>query len=103
MELCAGTLYDVIKGVYEGPPIGSRREVLRQIALGLKYLHEKDIVHGNIKPHNILFSVSSDREAPVMIKLTLLSSIRQLDRKGKRASCFRHYFTIRRPPELIDV
>ena len=68
MELCAGSLYDVIRGEYKGPPIGSRREVLRQIASGLEYLHGKDIVHGKIYPENVLISVSSDT---VMIKLTL--------------------------------
>ena len=99
MELCAGSLYDVIRGEYKGPPIGSRRQVLRQIASGLKYLHGKDIVHGKVNPQNVLISVSSDREAPVMIKLTL-SSIRQLYLERKRASCFRHYFTIRIPPRI---
>ena len=72
MELCAGSLYDVIRGEYEGPPIGSRRQGLRQIASGLEYLHSMDIDHGDIDPQNVLISVSSDRESPaVMIKLNL--------------------------------
>ena len=86
MELCAGTLYDVIVGEYEGRPIGSRRQVLRQIASALEYLHGKDIVHGQVNSLNVLISVSSDREAPVMRLPLPLNSIRQVYLKSKRAS-----------------
>ena len=84
MELCAGTLYDVIEGEYGGPPIGSKREVLHQIASGLEYLHGKDIVHRDIKPHNILISIPiSDREVP-LIKLADFGLSRQ--RKGSNST-----------------
>ena len=117
MELCAGSLYDVIRGEYEGPPIGSRREVLRQIASGLEYLHEKDIVHGDINPENVLISVSSDRESPaVMIKLTMpfhaltkdtyplsINSIRQLYLKRKREFTEDFISRLSNVPELKDL
>lgn len=48
---------------YEGPDL-SPEMVFKAIANGLKYIHGKDIVHGNLKPENILVSVDG------IIKLT---------------------------------
>lgn len=60
LELCGGTLHDVIYGEYKGAPIPSRQEVLFQIASGLHYLlYWEDIIHGDIKPQNILISLDS--------------------------------------------
>ena len=37
-------------------PLPAQREDLLQMASGLEYLHSKRIVHGNLKPQNILVS-----------------------------------------------
>ena len=41
-------------------------EIMWQIAAGVKYLHQNDVVHRDIKPENILVSNSS----PIQVKLT---------------------------------
>ena len=68
-ELCSGTLEDLVKGRYTGPSAGSRLEVLRQVLKGLAHLHVLDIVHGDLKPTNILISIPTGAVGPMM-KLT---------------------------------
>lgn len=68
-ELCSGTLKDLVKGRYKGPSVGSRADVLRQILKGMAHLHLLKIVHGNLKPTNILISIPSGAVGPMM-KLT---------------------------------
>ena len=56
-ELCAGNLHDLVLGKYATPPIAiSLKEMLCQIVRGLEHLHLLKIVHGDIKPTNILIS-----------------------------------------------
>lgn len=64
MELCAGTLEDLIKKELKVTWPSPNEEILRQITDGLEFLHSKRIVHRHIKPTNVL--VSSDG----IIKLT---------------------------------
>ena len=59
LELCDGTLHDVIYGYYRGAPLPSTLNVLYQIADGLDFIHGKDIIHRDIKPLNILISKNS--------------------------------------------
>ena len=60
MDLCTASLAnsflpnDHLKK-YRGP-LPAQREGLLQMASGLEYLHSKRIVHGNLKPQNILVS-----------------------------------------------
>ncbi len=56
MEMMEGdTLSDVIKNE---APMGEKRviDITRQIAAGLSAAHKKNIIHRDIKPHNIIFS-----------------------------------------------
>lgn len=56
-EFCKTTLETCIKSLKGGTPYPLERlEILRQATIGLEFLHERKIIHGNIKPSNILFS-----------------------------------------------
>ncbi len=65
MALCEATLDDFCRGKYDGP-MPSDLTALNQIANGVKYIHSKGLVHGNIKPTNILIST----ERPIQLKLS---------------------------------
>jgi serine/threonine protein kinase len=56
LELCEGTLADVINKTYKRPELSSDMTVLNEIATGLHYIHSKKLVHRDIKPDNILIS-----------------------------------------------
>ena len=60
MDLCSASLADYFL-LKDNPkkyrePLPAQREGLLQMAAGLEYLHSKRIVHGNLKPQNILVS-----------------------------------------------
>ena len=44
-------------------------EALRQMAAGLKYIHSEDLVHGDIKPSNILI-YSTQSDSRTLLKLS---------------------------------
>ena len=56
LELCEGTLADVINKTYKGPELPSDIIVLNEIATGLDFIHSKKLVHRDIKHDNILIS-----------------------------------------------
>ena len=68
-SLCAGTLEGLVNGLYTGPAVGDSREVLKQVTTGLEYLHSLNIVHGDLKPTNVLISYPIRNLSPLM-KLT---------------------------------
>ena len=56
MELCRGTLCDLVKHDYEGKRIGAKRDILRQIVSGLFYVHTVlRVIHRDLNPKNILY------------------------------------------------
>jgi serine/threonine protein kinase len=61
LELCAGTLSEVIDKTYKGPAYPSDPIVLYQIADGLDYIHSKKLIHRDIKPENILISMNGQQ------------------------------------------
>ncbi|MEK6236942.1 MAG: serine/threonine protein kinase [Planctomycetales bacterium] len=65
-------LASVVKS--KGPlPAASAGEIIRQAAKGLAYLHEKDIVHRNLKPNNLIINSGGN------VKITNLGVARYLN------------------------
>jgi len=83
MELCRQSLRQFAKKKrqrsFEGLTERDVFKVLRETCLGLKGLHDKDIVHLDIKPENILQGASG---AFKLGDLGMARLISQLKRKG---------------------
>ncbi|ORC92892.1 putative protein kinase [Trypanosoma theileri] len=54
MELCDGSLGDIIIGKKAKPPTVTVVQILRQILTAITYLHARGVAHRDIKPPNIL-------------------------------------------------
>lgn len=65
MDLCAGSLDQTYSPNYGGPALPPPLRVLHEIASGVAYLHNQDLIHRDIKPQNILLS----RDNPVRMKV----------------------------------
>jgi len=79
--LCNGTLQDYVEGTYHGPKFKEEREMLQQLTEGVTHLHKNSIVHGDIKPTNILIYLADDGGWP-QIKLNI-PSIEKMLKTGK--------------------
>ena len=66
-----GTLHDLVCGGYDDFAMTDQSylSVIRQITEGLNQLHSLGIVHGNLKPSNILVSFPKGDGTEPMMKL----------------------------------
>jgi len=78
LELCAGTLTDYCEKKYNGPELPSDDIVLYQIANGLGYIHSQNLVHRDVKPDNILISMTT----PVRMKLSDFGLVKKTSSRG---------------------
>ena len=66
MELYRRTLLDLIRGPHQSPrplPVDVVLDLGIKIGGALRYSHEADLIHGDIKPQNILYSRSANEPA----------------------------------------
>jgi protein-serine/threonine kinase len=60
LEFCAGgDLFNmIVKSGWKRTPLAEKFCLFKQIAYGVKYLHENDIVHRDLKPENVLIDAN---------------------------------------------
>jgi serine/threonine protein kinase len=78
LELCAGTLTDYCEKKYNGPELPPDGIVLYQIANGLHYIHSRNLVHRDVKPDNILISMTT----PIQLKLSDFGYVKKISPQG---------------------
>ncbi|XP_045031577.1 uncharacterized protein LOC116936163 [Daphnia magna] len=71
MELCEGSLKDYVEGKLERIPIDSLDDkiLISQVALGVAYIHSKDIIHKDLKLANILLWCQTSNSRLVLAKI----------------------------------
>ena len=94
LELCAGTLEDVIEKKYNGPELPTDRNVLYQMTNGLDYIHSQQLIHRGIKPSNVLISFDSK------IKISDFGSSKKISTKGTCSISTMKGTLLWMPPEL---
>ena len=68
-ELFVDTMETVATRGYKGPSIGSNKIILEHIANALFYLHNQNIIHGNVNPRAVVLCSTEDPNKPPVIKL----------------------------------
>uniref|UniRef100_A0A0P4ZNA8 Ankyrin n=1 Tax=Daphnia magna TaxID=35525 RepID=A0A0P4ZNA8_9CRUS len=71
MELCEGSLKDYVEGKLERIPIDSLDDkiLISQVALGVAYIHSKDIIHKDLKLASILLWCQTSNSRLVLAKI----------------------------------
>lgn len=84
-----GTLKDLALREYAVHAVGDWQKVLYQLTSGLNHLHTKQVIHGHLKPKNILVSCP-DGEVPPMIKLANFGIVKRTSsRNGNPVSLWK--------------
>ncbi|XP_032790637.2 uncharacterized protein LOC116927709 [Daphnia magna] len=66
---------------YNGP-MPHHVEALLQLALGLERIHSKNLIHGDLKPENVLISVGSAEQDEITLKWAYFGLTRHADERG---------------------
>ncbi|XP_046654296.1 serine/threonine-protein kinase/endoribonuclease IRE1-like isoform X2 [Daphnia pulicaria] len=88
LELCTASLDKIFlepndPQKYKGPKLPYHYEVFLQMALGLEYIHSKNLIHRDIKPENVLISVDTNRpDMKVTIKWADFGLSRAVNERG---------------------
>ncbi len=85
LELCDASLEklflkDEDPRKYRGP-MPSENQVFLQLAKGLEHIHEKGLIHRNLKPENVLICVQSDRKE-VTVKWADFGLCKPVNKRG---------------------
>lgn len=78
LELCAGTLEQYVTKGKQGFKLPPNVQVLYQIANGLDYIHSRNLVHRDVKPENILISLTS----PAQMKISDFGFCKDVSLRG---------------------
>ncbi|KAK4014944.1 hypothetical protein OUZ56_027456 [Daphnia magna] len=86
LELCVASLDHLFlktddEKKYNGP-MPHHIKVIQQLASGLEHIHSKDLVHGDIRPENVLISVGSAGPDEITIKWADFGLNRNVDVQG---------------------
>lgn len=96
-QLCEANLSDYYRDFYKGP-VPSTKEAFQQLANGLSYIHSIGLIHGSIRPTNVLISSTSSvhlKLADFGVRLPDMITTTKSSGHGKYSKEFYH------PPELL--
>ena len=62
---------------FREPSEGRMKQIARGIAAGVKYIHDRRIIHRDIKAENILLSSTSDESNPIIADFGLATVLRE--------------------------
>lgn len=88
MELCSKTLRQWLSVQSEKTPRWSklRYQIIQDLATGLNYLHENNIMHRDFRPENLMFSYSPTEEFALPIKIGDFGLCREVHSEHSRTS-----------------
>ncbi|GAX73135.1 hypothetical protein CEUSTIGMA_g588.t1 [Chlamydomonas eustigma] len=93
-ELCSASLADVLQAGFlhdqetTHPYLDLILSALLDISCGMAHIHSKGIIHGDLKPENVLAKVDEECQNRLIYKITDFGLAKTLDPKKGYVSCF---------------